>query len=379
MADDVYRQTRKKVDPDPQAESETVSQPSIDQLPDDHPLKAVQSVHQAAAQEVGQEAPAPMRPMATPDGGLQISGNVPPQLRAQMQGGSQGPPKMNNPRSTSTPQPTPDSQLRLQGSSELENLLGRLAEEHSNWEPLELPSKGRFYENIPPVLHIRPMTGEEEQILATPRWVKKGKAIDMIFEKCIREKIPTEELLSVDRNYLLIFLRGISYTPEYDVEVKCPECATNFATIINLDGIEVEECPDDFDSSKLVGTLPITGFGYRYKLATGGDEQAITDYRERRVQMFGDQTEDDTLLFRTASLLEWVEGVTDRREIQVLLKRLPIGDVAHLRNAVNDPPFGVDTKIPMVCPACAEEFNIELPLEASFFFPRKKKENPTHQ
>jgi hypothetical protein len=43
------------------------------------------------------------------------------------------------------------------------------------------------------------MTGEEEQILSTPRWVKKGKAIDMIFRRCIKEPINTDELLSVDR------------------------------------------------------------------------------------------------------------------------------------------------------------------------------------
>ena len=371
MADEVFRQARKKAEAGdaPQAESP----PTTNQGP--NPLDAVKAIQEAAAAEVGREPSTPLaNPMASPDGGLKMTGNVPPELREAMQQRQQGQP-MNTvqPQQPVRPTPTPDSQIRITGSDELEGLLQRLTD-ISSWEEIELPSKGKFYTDIPAILHIRPMTGEEEQILATPRWVKKGKAIDMIFSKCIREPIQTEKLLSVDRNFLLIFLRGISYTPEYDVEIKCPECSTSFSTIINLDTINVDECPDAFGLDSLVGELPTTGFGFKYRLATGADEQAVTDYRERRIKMFGDQSEDDTLLYRTAVLLDWIEGVTNLKEIQVVLKRLPINDVAHLRNTVNEPPFGVDTDIPQVCPACAEEFNIDLPLETNFFFPRKKEE-----
>ena len=52
----------------------------------------------------------------------------------------------------------------------------------------EFPSKGRFYTDIPGVLHVKPMTGVEEQILATQRIVKKGKAIDAIFRNCFFAK-----------------------------------------------------------------------------------------------------------------------------------------------------------------------------------------------
>ena len=361
MSDDVYRPSRKKI------ENED-NPPQVSPKPEnteDNPLQGIKSMQEAVAKEMGQQAPE--TPFGMPDSGLQIKGNVPPEFQTQM-----GRP-MEAPKSSNPPPPMPDDNIRITGSGELESLLERISEV-STWEALELPSKGKFYKNIPATIHVRPMTGEEEQILATPRWVKTGKAIDMIFKKCIKEKIPTEDLLSVDRNYLLIFLRGISYTPEYDVEIKCPACATNFATTINLDELEVEDCPDDFDVNQLVGELPKTKCGYRYRLATGADEQAVTAYRDRRVQMFGDQSNDDTLLFRTATLLDWLEGVTATREIQVVLKKLPIQDVSHLRNTINEPPFGVDTKIPMVCPSCAEEFSIELPLETDFFFPRKKKE-----
>ncbi|WP_447516277.1 hypothetical protein, partial [Clostridioides difficile] len=64
------------------------------------------------------------------------------------------------------------------------------------------------------------MTGEEEQILATPRFVRKGQAINMIFQRCLKEQFRPEQFLTIDRTYILIYLRGISYSPNYDVEVK---------------------------------------------------------------------------------------------------------------------------------------------------------------
>jgi hypothetical protein len=52
------------------------------------------------------------------------------------------------------------------------------------------------------------------------------------------------------------------------------------------------------------------------------------------------------------------------------LENLPISDMAFIRELLNEPPFGVDTKVGMVCPHCAHEFETEMPMELSFFFPK---------
>lgn len=404
MADETFRQQRKKITPNDLGVNESNAEnPALD---------TVKKVQQAMAKETGKDV---VKPFETQQP-FEIAGNIPPEFRkalmerqqaAMNNGGEvpQGPPSqpMGFPpqgRPTivrdedegfesfeappdrpaqqkkmpqATPRPTPDSRVRVQGSDALEGLLGKLAEHHQ-WEVFEFPSKGKFYTNIPAEVHIRAMTGEEEQILATPRWVKRGKAIDMIFRRCIKESIPTEELLSSDRTHLLIFLRGISYTPEYDVEIKCPNCSIKFAHVIDLNEVDVNSCPDDFGPENLSGVLPVSGFRYTYRMATGQDEQEIQSYREKRIQQWGDQGEDDTLLYRTALLLEEIEGVVMKKELALLLKKLPIQDVAHLRNEINTPPFGVDTQLGLLCPSCSEEFKIDLPLETNFFFPRKRLE-----
>jgi hypothetical protein len=382
MADEVFKQTRRKITAEELGQGD----------PGPTPLDSIKQIQNAVAKETGRDVPKNFS-----DAPFEISGNIPPEFREAIvnrnaaplpaalpqQRPPQRPPQPDDEnfeafeappeRPRAKPKPTPDSKLRVQGSDALENALGKLADDH-RWEDFEFPSKGKFYTDIPSTIHVRAMTGEEEQILATPRWVKRGKAIDMIFRRCIKEPINTEELLSADRTNLLIFLRGISYTPEYDVEIKCPGCSIKFAHVIELDDMEVTLCPEGFGPDSLSGVLPVSKFRYSYRLASGQDEQEISGYRERRIQQWGDQGEDDTLLYRTALLLEDIEGVSMKKELALLLKKLPIQDVAHLRNQINKPPFGVDTELPILCPNCMDEFKIDLPMETNFFFPEKREE-----
>lgn len=318
------------------------------------------------------------------EGGVKLSGNVPEAfknaLAAQRMGGN----KSSNKKSSKEPS-NKQNDMRVTGSSKLEELIAGISSKGNMiYEKIELPSKGKFYNGddgpTDGVVHIRPMTGEEEEILATPRFVKKGQAINMIFNRCMQENFDSANFLTQDRTYLLIYLRGISYTPEYDVEVKDPESDQTFATTINLNELYVNYCDNNFSSNNLEDVLPVTGYRFRYRLATGKDEQAVQEYRERRAKNFDLSGQaDDTLLYRTAYLLEEIEGLSNKLEIQTLLKKLPIQDVAYLRTIVNDPPFGVETKISVNNPYTLNDFEIELPLEANFFFPRAKRRTSATQ
>lgn len=265
----------------------------------------------------------------------------------------------------------------MQINSELASLINNLKQHSTHYEEVLLPSKGRFYDGTDGptngIVNIRPMTGEEEQILATPRFVKKGTAINMIFSKCIRENIKSENLLSQDRTYLLIYLRGISYGTDYEVQVRCPDTDKQFSTTIDLDTLVINRCPDDYTSDNLSGVLPKSGLKFSYRLSKGKDESDLQEYRERKLKAFGDNASDDTLLYRTAQLLNNVETITSKEELKIVIKNLPIQDVNYLRNLVNDPPFGIQTKVSILSPFSNEEFEIDLPLDSGFFFPRNKK------
>lgn len=321
-------------------------------------LKAGEAMRNSASGEV-------KKPEVQP--AFEINGNVPPEFLNAM--GVQS--------ASDFASPAPAKADRYPVSGNLKDLLEDLKQTTSVYEEIELPSKGVFYngENGPSdgMVHIKPMTGEEEQILATPRFVRKGQALNMIFSRCIKEKFKPEELLTVDRTYLLIYLRGISYSPLYDVEIKCPECERKFSTEIDLNTLMVESVPEGY-GPKLEGVLPTSKYTFTYRLSKGKDETDVQEHRERRIKNFGDNSTDDTLIYRTSVLLEEIQGITNNKDIQTLIKNLPISDVSHIRNCVNEPPFGVDTKVDMICPSCLQEFDVDLPLEANFFFPRRKKE-----
>lgn len=273
--------------------------------------------------------------------------------------------------------------VRSIGSPQLEVILEQLRGQAFIYDEVTLPSKGVFYNGgdgpTDGVVHVRPMTGEEEQILATPRYVKRGTAINMIFQRCIKETVKADDLLSIDRTYLLIALRSISYGHEYEVEIKCPDCDKKFNYTIRLDQLMVNYCPAELQAP-LTDVLPKSNLNFAWHFPRGKDEIAVTDYREKRVKEYNDAAIDDSLLYRIALMLDSVEGVSDKIELMILLKKLPIQDVSYLRGLAVDPPFGVDTKCEITCPLCIHDFDVDLPLEAGFFFPRHKKkkgEEPT--
>jgi hypothetical protein len=346
-------------------------------------LEKMTAIRQQATNEVMPDAPG--------GGPVEFKGNLPPAFMAARQAAREeeyeenpsaqrhGPrqrPEKQQPQESATGMTTGDNHKKL------EQLIAGVKNSKIQHERIVLPSKGKFYDGedgpTDGILHIRPMTGEEEQILATPRFVKRGEAVNMIFNRCVEEKFNSAKFLTPDRTYLLIYLRGISYSPNYEVEVKCPNCDRKFGTEINLDGLYVDNCPDDFGQHSLEDTLPTSGYSFRYRLSTGEDEQRVQEYQDRKMRGFETAGQsNDTLLYRTALMVENIEGLSDKVSIQKLLRSLPIHDVAYLRTVVNEPPFGVDTKVEIPCESCLQDFEIDLPLEAGFFFPRPRKKGRT--
>jgi hypothetical protein len=368
MADEIFRPQRKPITNDDLSIAPSENQAKLNQMAEIR--KQAAEVNDSNFRDPSEGAH-----------GFEVNGPMPPQLQQAIQQQRQMSQVPSKGRSRPELQDAPA--MRMTGSNKLEELLSAIGEKTSVYEPVELPSKGKFYDGTDGptngIVHIRPMTGEEEEILATPRFVRKGQAINMIFRRCMQEKnFDPQSFVTPDRTYLLIYLRGISYTPDYDVEVRCTECEAKFATVIDLNSLYVDQCPPDFSLESLNGKLPTTGFSYTYRLSRGADEQEIQEHRDRKMKGFDTAgLADDTLIYRTAQLVESIEGLTNKHELMQLIKRLPINDVAHLRNSVNTPPFGVDTNIEINCPSCLADFTVDLPLESNFFFPKRKTPNQT--
>lgn len=287
--------------------------------------------------------------------------------------------KVNNP----LPEKTISKQSKIGDTSSLSSLVGRLKNKYV-YEPVDLPSRcivyGDFEISKDQKINVRPMTIAEEKLLSTPRLVKNGEAINKIFEQCIQDNLPPDSILSIDRTYLLFYIRGISYGQMYDAEIKCPECNEKFEEEINLSDLEITFADDDFNNDIMI-VLPESKLKVWYRLPTGKDEKSLMTQRERKIKGFGSNVIDDTISIRNKLLINRIldteDGTVyeDKLYIGNICDALGVKDSAHLREEFTNPPFGVNTKIGLSCPYCYADFITEFPLDASFFFPKTKKKS----
>jgi hypothetical protein len=257
------------------------------------------------------------------------------------------------------------------------DLIKKLKEKRQ-YEEVYLPSRCLVYEDIglsiDKPIHVRPMTIAEEKVLATPRLVKSGQAIDKIFESCIHENVNPDKLLSVDRTFLLFYIRGISYGSGYEVTLKCPACSQQFDEEINLDSLRVDKAPDGYNDDIHV-VLPESELNAWYRLPRGVDEKNLNVHRKQMAKGFGNQILDDTIVRRNIILVNKIEHFTERVEIEQIINNLGVKDSNYLRDQISNPSFGIDTNIGLTCPYCFNEWEMDLPIDVNFFFPKTKKQS----
>jgi hypothetical protein len=100
---------------------------------------------------------------------------------------------------------------------------------------------------------LRKMTGRDEALLADPANQRNGgRMVTALLANCIVRlgDLPTfgrreiDRMYSVDRNYLLIKLRSLTFGPELAANYTCPACGEHFETTENLDELPTTMLPD---------------------------------------------------------------------------------------------------------------------------------------
>ena len=265
----------------------------------------------------------------------------------------------------------------MENQSPFNEFLNKLKQKR-NFEEVKLPSRNLTYEDIglsiDQPIHVRPMTMNEEKILSTSRLIKSGQALDKIFESCIQENIDVGKLLTVDRTYLLFFIRGISYGKNYEVTLKCPSCNESFDEEIDLDSLSYEYAEDSF-SDNIKDELPDAKVPFWYRYPRGNDEKNLNRYRQQMNKAFGNNLLDDTIIKRNIMLINKIGDFSNQMEIEQIINNLSVVDSNYIRDVTTEPSFGLNTKIALGCPMCYHNWEMELPIDTNFFFPKTKKQS----
>jgi hypothetical protein len=243
-------------------------------------------------------------------------------------------------------------------------------------ESVPLPSRGAIYPVDGPLhgqetIDIRPMTAREEDILTSRAYIKNGSVLTKLLGSCIVNKtIDPDNLISGDRNALLVSLRITGYGADYEVEVDCPECGTKSKQTFDLSQLQIKRLevePVVAGDNLFEIQLPVTKRSVRVKFLNGHDEREMMVINERKKKS-GMKVETAITDRLTRSIVS-VDGITDRNKLSFFVKNLPARDSLALRRFLDKHEPGIIMKSWMNCPSCHEQSEVALPMGASFFWP----------
>ncbi len=243
-------------------------------------------------------------------------------------------------------------------------------------ETVPLPSAGRVY---PPhsslhgreLVEIRSMTAREEDILTSRAFLKKGTVITELIKSCLTDKsINPVDLLTGDRNALMVSIRITGYGPDYDVEVECNECQNKTPRTFNLGELPIKRLdisPVQDGMNVFEFVLPYSKLAVRFKFLTGRDEEEIltTSEKQKKLGLQGESSVTTNLLYSIVS----IQGVEERSKIANFIRMMPARDSLALRNYMRDHEPGITMRQDVTCSSCGHSEEVSMPIGVSFLWP----------
>lgn len=215
---------------------------------------------------------------------------------------------------------------------------------------VRLPSKGKFYRSMGPV-KVSPLLFEDEQKILLSK-NKNINPINEIIAKCVHG-INIHELLTMDKLYLLIKIKEISYGPEYKFGIICPICQKHSEVKMDVrEGMRVVEIPDDLEDPRDV-FLPNLKVNAKVRFPRNNEEHYITDSELMANNIF--------------RFVISINNIEDPVFIAKAIKKMHIMDIKTLIKEINRSEFGLETSFQFNCPHCLNAVKMGVPFDANFF------------
>ena len=246
-------------------------------------------------------------------------------------------------------------------------------------EFVELPSKGRFYEEGSSLaglesIEIRHMTAKEEDLLTSESLLRKGVALDRMLQALlVNQSLDLDDFLIGDKNALIIASRISGFGPVYVTRVTCPACANVNEAEFDLESLSlrlVEDLPEEVEETvegTFKFTLPTTQVELEVRLLTTRLEKQLSTSTERKKKMNLPDSRSTDLL---KTVIVSINGVTDTSMINRFVELMPALDSRHMRRVYERIKPDVDLDHEFTCESCSYGGKVVMPLTAEFFWPR---------
>tara|TARA_Y100000361_G_C11161128_1_gene347400 strand:- start:4275 stop:5021 length:747 start_codon:yes stop_codon:yes gene_type:complete len=182
-------------------------------------------------------------------------------------------------------------------------------------EEVTLPSKGLLYPKDSPlssgIIEVKYMTAKEEDILTNANLIENGTVIDKLLQSLIISPINYNDLLTGDKNAILIAARILGYGKDYSFDYKGEKITVDLTTIKDkeLDKSIVKGGKNEFNF-----TLPVSKKELTFKFLTHADELAIE--KEIKGLKKLDKEAENTLTTRLKYIILAIDGVREKADIR---------------------------------------------------------------
>jgi len=252
-----------------------------------------------------------------------------------------------------------------------------------NWEvPVEsvpVPSEGKVYPPDSPLhgrktVNIKAMTAKEEDILSSRALIGSGTVILELLRSCIVDgDVSASDMLTGDRNALMVAVRITGYGHEYPVVATCPKCSNSDQHTFNLADMPIRRLSIDPvvpGDNCFEFLLPVTKKTVYFKFLTGRDNDIMEAEAEKMKRLFPESKIENNVTRRLRTSIISVDGVADRNKIAKFVENMPAMDSRKLRAYIENNEPGIEMSGKMNCNACGQESEVGVPLGASFFWPK---------
>jgi hypothetical protein len=230
-------------------------------------------------------------------------------------------------------------------------------------EEIELPSKGLLYSQENPLssgkITMKYMTAKEEDILTNQSYIQKGTVIDKLLQALIVSKINYNDLVTGDKNAIMVAARILGYGKDYTFEYGGQEYNIDLTTIDNKPFSHSNKGVNEFSY-----TLPSTSVNITYKILTHGDEQKIQTELEGLKKI--NKNSSPELSTRLKYLITSVDGDREQKTIREFVdKHLLARDSRELRKHIKETQPDVD----LTFFSHTNSDRVDIPIGIKFFWP----------
>ena len=252
-------------------------------------------------------------------------------------------------------------------------------------EVIELPSRGLIYPSDNPLssgkIEMKYMTAKQEDILTTQSYIKDGSVLDRLFQSLIvsngnGQPIKYVDLVTGDKNAIMIAARVLGYGKDYEVEVTDPFTGKKQKETIDL---------TQFDNKPYDGSAQVAPHTNEFEFTLPRSQRvvtfmAMTESKERKVKHQVEELnkanrklKDETsreLTTRLKTMILSVDGDADSKVIsQFVDNELFAVDSKALRNHINEVVPDIDLNWEFISEETGERREMILPMDVTFFWP----------